>query len=260
MTRRHLALFLFVFAGVCQGTGVWFKTPAQLKANSPEWALLKFGIFSRAGGLKVVSSLEDCPTPTPLFAWVTHRLSARETLSPAAGRRLGTELNEKLGACFSGVEINAEPMPSLAPWFLEFAKEVRAALDKKYVLHVATPAEWDASMRLHLLTAIDGVDLMIYDTGARNAPAYKRHVREALNFGIGAPADKGITFGFPAYPDKTKKHRRGVEVLANVQALLDEEPGLRRAFCGKRRRVAIYCGETMTAEESKAAALLTCPE
>lgn len=264
MPRRHLFLCFLVAPTICLAYGAWFRTVEEMKPGTVSWAFVKWGIFSRSGNLKLVQPLKGCPKSVPLTAWITHRISPRETLSAKAAQHLANQLNRSLGDCFTGVELDVEPLPNLTPWFSEFAKTLRDHLDKRYRLQAAIPSDWPHEMSLNLLSVIDGIDLMIYDTGAKNPTEYQNQVSRALALTKKTSPEKQLTFGFPAYQDRTKKHRPEVENLSHIESLLAARKELWQTLCGPNRKIALYAGWTAFPEEFQIAKRLTsqavCPK
>jgi len=268
IVRFAVLVSLFAF-----GDGFWFRSPRQLEHSPflPEFVLLKWGVFSKTGWVSVrrddVNHGFLCRSKIESFAWITHRLSEGEVLSSAAANKLGVELNRLLHeTCFSGVELDIEPIPSGSQWLKGFLREIRAKLKAEYRLHAAIPPvssenwvglTWKEQEALSVLEEIDGVDLMLYDTGAANEKKYIDLLHENFRFAKKAMSqfsNKKMVLGFAAYKDKTKKHRLTVENLKIALKALKEFPDSKNLLCHPLSlRVVYYAGWTMDGEDVKVA-------
>lgn len=274
--RRTLTIFLLILPVVANGDGAWTKTAEAYLAGLSDptftwdFGLLKAGIFSRSGSLTI--TLEGawrsklCAASRRPTAWVTHRLETGETLTRDTASRLAKELNLLLKeGCFDGVELDVEPLKDLPDWLMVFTKELRTKLDRSFRLTMAIPTvsertagetTWSVRAALKLLSTVDGLDLMIYDTGAATTEAYATYVRHALGFSVKATRrflGKTITLGLPAYADMTLKHRKGIETIDTAKRVFLEEERLVKILCGASVRVAYYSGWTITSEEMRTA-------
>lgn len=240
--------------------GAWFKTPPNgpLAPFTPDFFLLKTAAFSNGGKLKTYLGSAElkkaCAAGKDVVAWVSHLLSPGEVMSPESAKRLAGELNTLLSPvpCAKGVELDVEPLEDLPPWFTLFCQTVRTHLDKRFVLTAAIPALWREPSALLLLSVVDGLDFMIYDTGAKTVDEYAPTLKAAVNFA--GLTEKTILLGLPAYPDKTKKHRPGVENIKAVTKTLEGLPQASTALCRPNLRFAYYAGWTMTDAEKREAA------
>lgn len=276
LTVLSLAVFLLIFPSFAVGDGAWTKTWEAYVAglNDPsfpwDFGMIKAGIFSRDGSLKV--TLEGawrekiCLTPRKPVAWVTHKLEPGEKLTREAGARLAKDLITLVKeGCFGSVELDIEPMPELPPWLVDFVTAVRKPLDGVFGVSLAIPTvsertagstTWSVRSALKALSVADGLDLMIYDTGAATTEQYATYVRHALGFSVKASRKylgKSITLGLPAYTDVTLKHRKGIETVDTAKRVFLEEERSVKMLCGASLRVAYYAGWTITSEEKRTA-------
>lgn len=190
------------------------------------------------------------------YFWVTHRLSAGEVLTGEAGKKLGSELNGLAGKA-KHIELDIEPLKDPAT-VTEFLKGVRETLSPELKLTIAAPftAEtkseansWTREQFEHVIGYVDGIELMVYDTGAKTKEEYLGLFENNLS-AAGAWQElypsKIFTVGLPAYPDKTKLHRPAVESLAVVS-----ESALLKSGKFSKMRFAVYAGWTLTEEDKK---------
>ena len=249
--------------------GAWLQGPDRIplalvdRTYVPEFHVVKTAVFSNNGTPKASHPHAQyrltCGREAALesHAWVTHRLSAGERLSPEAGRKLGTELTKLLKeTCLSAVELDVEPMPAPPEWLVPFLKAVRATLVSDYELRLAIPPvtaaplrglSWRPADALRVLEAVDGLDLMLYDSGASDAAAYEKIVAEAFGFAAAVSTGKRLVLGLPAYKDKHKPlHPLDVENLSVAQTALGKlSKDKARLLCDGRARLAYYAHWTM---------------
>lgn len=239
----------------------------------PDFTLIKAGIFSKTGNLKEVLSREElketCSENPHFEVWVTHRLSKGETWEEKAGTLLGKSLKKQLeGTCVRAVELNAEPLPDVPDWFLKFLSNVKKEagnLSIRLAVHALSEKKlegptWNKALVEKLLPSVDGVDLMMYDTGLKEKESYSELLvnafKEVEAWAKGHPA-KTFVIGVPAYYDKTRLHRSDVENLKSVLfALSRHQPNEKAPWCNRQIRFAIYAGWTMTAEDKTITQLL----
>lgn len=272
-TFAILALALWPVCGV-GSFGVWAradKTPFNTARFEPDFTILKLGAFSNSGVLKPLltnAQLGDqCARRKRIDVWVAHKIGATETISGGAGERLGKQLNQILGpSCVEAVELDIEPMPMIPPWFLNFLGHVRRSLAPRFRLHLAVPLittdaipgpHWPAHEVVTLLQALDGIDIMAYDTGAQSPGEYSQWLAHSVR-SLGAHLDhfsnKVITLGLPAYHDRTALHSNANESpLAALTALMQLNPAL---TCRAGVRYAFYAEWTMTPNDRTMAARL----
>lgn len=183
---------------------------------------------------------------------MTHRMGSGETLTKAAGEKLGKALRSFEGqARFIELDIEPLPEPGVLKVFLQGVKE-KFGPDLKLTL--ATPflsprkteaISWDQTQFEQTIPLVDGLEVMVYDTGAQTEAQYLAHFENALNavetWKERYP-QKVFTVGVPAYPDKTKLHLPQVENLSVIakSKLLEKFPSA---------RLAIYAGWTMTEKD-----------
>lgn len=178
-------------------------------------------------------------------------MSPNEKLTEAAGQKLGAALN-----VFSGkakyLELDIEPVKDPAT-LVEFLKGVREKLSPDLKLTIAAPFvsdkkseanSWTRAQFEHVIPYVDGLELMVYDTGAKTKEEFLSHIQNNSD-AVGAwqelyPAKKFL-MGLPAYPDKTKLHRPEIENLAVVN---ERAKTLNNA-------VAIYAGWTLTETDQR---------
>lgn len=239
--------------------------PLAVWANSPQpegadRALLKVAAFHRSGTatpkLSPAELKKTCGGPLKHVAWVAHRLQPGERLDRKAGVRLGEELEALLRkGCFEGVSLNMEPLPTPPAWLPAFLQGIRSALALPLSMAVPPISEgkhpgltWTRKETLNTLAHLDGLDFMIYDTGESKA-AYQKIVHQTISVAaVQATWNKTLTFGLPAYPDKTKLHPAEVENLKTLNDILQRLP-MDRAYCGPRRRLAVYAAWTWTDQD-----------
>jgi hypothetical protein len=271
---RLLTLLIFLVSTTALAHGAWFKNPSQIalyrsrSRDALTLAIVKKGVFNRRGKVTFESfteTAEFCGKPMARVAWITHRLSKGETLSKESGSHLGKELNRRLPRpCFTGVELDIEPLASPPPWLFEFLTGVRETLvDFRWSLAVppvsTIPIEgfsWKPEEAIRVLEIAHGLDFMIYDTGSEKGEQYARTLKETLAFTDEASArfpGKSFVLGLPAYPDKTRLHRAAVENLIEVELALKTVPSLPgKGLCRPEVQWAVYAGWTMTATDHAA--------
>lgn len=259
-------VYLFSSLSFATSFGAWYKNPEQAALSeifSPAFHLLKIGIFSKMGVLKILHPKKKiqalCQTGTAWEGWITHRLSPGETLSKEAGETLGAALNTfSQGTCLKRMEIDLEPLKEATPWLLEFLKGVKSQAPHLEI-RLAVPAlsdtplsgfTWTKKSLESVLEVSDGADLMLYDTGLGDPKAYTRLVTEAIRFALSQTPRKSIVLGLPAYNDKTKYHHRPAENLSSaLKALQTFSPEELRAVCLKKIRFAYYAGWTLVEKD-----------
>lgn len=264
-----MCLLVLMVSGLLRADiGVWEKTLRQYRLDStfqPSFTIVKYGVFGRSGKLKLSQDLAQdsnfaskvCLRPR-VEAWVTHRLSNGESLGSQAATVLGSELN-KIPSCIRAVELDIEPIPFPTPWLIEFLRIVRASLKDSLELRIAIPVlspvairglSWTPVQAESVLSVVDGLDIMVYDTGAKSRLEYEMLVDQtkdvALRLLVGHPK-KQIVLGLPAYPDRTTFHNREIENLSVAVGLLTGSG--KDWSCRKRFRFAIYGGWTMSSKD-----------
>lgn len=245
------------------GTGAWVKDPPVPRGDLVGFFLVKAGVFHRSGRLKGTLSApakkRTCPSSQGArpsdTAWITHRLGDGERLTATAGTVLGGALAAELAdGCFVAVELDVEPMPTPPDWLVPFLRAVRAALPRQYRLQVAVPPvtghptpglRWTPEAARPVRDAIDGLDLMLYDTGAASAAAYQAIVADGAAFAAESSAvGKHTVLGLPAYRDRTPRHPLHIENLAVALEPLHNQAFL-TAYCAGRIELAFYAYWTM---------------
>lgn len=263
--------FLLLFSGAwlaaeAAAVGAWWTDVPKLetwRAHASDPAIVKRAIFSTKGKVRWLPTRLESPSCGGLeraWAWVTHRLSPGERLEVAAGKALGAELAKGLGPCYSAVQLNIEPMPAPPDWLIPFLKAVKDRLPSGVSLRLAAPPvtmvplsgpSWRPDAAADVLRAADGLDLMLYDTGARDADSYARVLGEAGSFARHASRSEGkyrLLLGLPSYPDRTRLHDRGTENLEAAWKALPRLPAIaREGWC--TADVAVYAGWTATAAD-----------
>lgn len=272
MRKRAWGVILCLLANPCLANGLWIRAPSEATEHttsgfSPDFLLLKLGAFSGDGFFSPKwnsSQLEAlCRKKAKAGAWVTHRLSADEILSPKAGTKLARNLNLKLsGSCFFQVELDIEPLRSAPPWLATFLRSVRTELKQDYRLSLAIPPvyekpvsgfSWKSEEAKFILEEVDGLDPMNYDTGCNTRQCYLEVLQSVFAFArsvVEQTPKKSVLFGFPVYKDRTKKHRLEIENLGHVLLALQniKEP---KFLCTERIRFAYYAGWTMDREDGE---------
>ncbi len=161
-----------------------------------------------------------------------------------------------LGA--DGVHLNVEPVPSWTGGYLEFLREVKAAIGE-HTLSVAaypppTPLQpagevhWELPFMREVCRNANELAIMAYDTGITSAPVFEglisRWTRE-LAATLSPPSAGGCEWlmGIPAYDDDKDYHRPEVETIEHsLKGLLS---GLRSTKGAEHfRGVAIYASFT----------------
>lgn len=257
--RRHsswgpplLALVVALFSPPAAGAtdvGCWWKQgqPPPELGSFCDFFLLKRGVFSQRGRLSPRHA--HGKNPEKHTAWITHRIGPlRETLSAAAGTQLGKELKGIAGA----IELDIEPLPSARDWLPPFLTAVKQALPTT-PLTLAVPffsekpetvVSWTEESFRKVLPAVDGLDIMVYDTGAETPVAYEAILERNLALATRLAAEfpqKHFRLGLPAYPDKTRRHRPQVENLPNALEVIKKRGPLPASI-----GFAIYAGWTLT--------------
>jgi hypothetical protein len=275
MPRERLSLLLLFFLPIClnlraHADGVWLKNEPPPDGLSAGLQILKAGVFGRGGTFTPQSKASPTPCPAALIprriAWVTHRLAAEETISAEAGEKLGSKLADYLPRhCFRGVELDVEPLPEPPAWLAPFLRGVKRKLGAGLFLSLAIPPvassplpglSWRPAQALGILEAVDGLHLMIYDTGLVTPDAYEALLRETAKLvgdWRGKFPDKEILLDLPTYYDRTRKHRLDVENLRVVQRAWKDFPA---ELCLPRVDWAFYAGWTMTPDDVASAASL----
>ncbi len=264
---RNALLFLVLTAWTPSafGVGLWTKSPGNLtlysatRYFSPDFFLVKAAVFARNGTIKLEwpfeSLLETCGKKFSTTAWVTHWLASGETLLPSGGKALAENINAQLlGTCFSSVELDIETLPQPPAWLAAYLTEVRRVLSQSYSLSIAIPVvsahpppggAWSPEQANAVLGIIDGLDIMVYDTGSATDVEYGKLLAENLQYAAGVVKKnpkKQMTLGFPAYKEGNPKiHNVDVENLTIVKTVLKELPKDKaRILCDGRVRVAYY--------------------
>ena len=258
----------FVFTHLAQASGAWYQNFSQVPYPlnpdfDPEFIILKAGIYSKEGALKWVLDQKDsknlCSSKREAYAWVTHRLSGNESLSVEAGTKLGANLKKALAnTCFKGIEIDMEPLDAKSAWLPGFLKALKSSLDPALRLHLAIPAlsahkipgsYWDLSSGVAILEIIDGLDVMLYDTGLASSKDYGALFKNAFFFAmelVKLGPEKKITLGLPTYKDKTKLHQLNAENLSPiVETLKPFTPFQLKHYCLGNVRFSYYAGWTL---------------
>lgn len=252
--------------------GAWYKSVEQIpelatQTFHPGFIILKIAAFSKKGNMWGVQSLEKiqefCGKGEKLEAWVTHKIGKRETLGQAQGAVFAKELNTLIkNTCIKRIEIDLEPLKEASPWLLDFLGVVKAQTPGLEI-RLAVPAlsakalpghSWTKNSIEKVLEKIDGVDIMLYDTGLKSSAAYTTLVKEALRFSLNKGKGKAVVLGLPAYQDKTKFHHLETENLTNVQTALETfTPQELVPLCLKKIRLSYYAGWTLFDSELQSA-------
>lgn len=254
--------------------GAWYKEIPKIPKTKrgsflPSFVILKLGVFSHSGELTLAPKISEaqlashCASSIESIAWVTHRLSENETLKDSAGKTLGQNLSKILAkSCFSAVEIDMEPLSEAHPWLEAFLKGARETLPQKIKLRLAVPIlsphklsgnYWTLRDGVKALEWVDGLDVMAYDSGAKDTVEFSETFKNTFFFVMElvkqAPG-KEIIVGLPAYQDQTKLHRVDAENLNTVlSTLIPFTPFQTKPICSGEIKLAYYAGWTITKKD-----------
>ncbi len=234
----------------------------------PSFLILKTGIFSKSGNLKTVGEASQwkslCDKDYRLIAWVTHRLGKKDSLSVTAAELLGNDLNKALTkSCFSAVELDIEPLTGNEEWLVEFLTQLKSTLSPKLKLRLAVPfiaensqaSSWKKAAARKILSAIDGLDVMLYDSGSQNSADYLKLLTENIrlaNQWASEKPEKTIYLGIPAYHERTKLHLDNFENIASfIQAGKSLLPNDVTKICTGNVALSFYAGWTLSPEDRK---------
>jgi hypothetical protein len=240
----HSLLILIATGSTAHATGLWVKSPGNLTIYAatryfvPDVFFVKTAVFGRAGDLHLIHTFEalvdTCGKKFQTAAWVTHWLAADESLKTSSAKTFAENLNAQLlGTCFTSIQIDLEPLPEPPPWLVPWLKEVRRLLSPSYALTLAIPTvtprkleapTWTPEQAKSVVDVIDGLDLMIYDTGVTTDADYGKLLVEAFDFAetvMKSGPKKIVTLGLPAYKaGNPKVHNIEVENLSVAKILL----------------------------------------
>lgn len=259
MTQRSYAQYtlligLFFSNALFAGWGTWVKDPLSVN-KTMAFALLKSAVFGKEGNLEPALTEKDiaavCQTGVEMRAWITHKVGFEEVITPEAGTRLGEGIAALLKkSCFTAVELDIEPLRTPPFWLAPFLKNVKAKLPKSLSLHLAVPTitaepktkwPWTTTQANAVLEAVDGFDLMNYDTGHSEKEPYQRIVADAVQFISQAPSTKHFVLGFPAYHERTPRHFARSENLEVAQMGLKRlDTAAAKALCPARIEFSFY--------------------
>ena len=252
--------------------GAWYQEPQQITSTknrgfSPEFVILKAGVFSTAGKLTLSPHTPNKKSKTPCInhsksiAWITHRLSPTETLAEESGKVLGREISQKIDTqCFSAIELDIEPLKKAEPWLESFLKGVKTNLNPDLKLRLAIPILspqtidgqfWSLRDGVSAFGWVDGLDVMAYDSGIKSSKEYGQLFKNTFFFVMELnrqSPEKKIIMGLPAYDDQTKLHRKETENLETVLAVLKPfTPFQLKPYCANEIEFAYYAGWTLSA-------------
>ena len=274
VSTRALCLLLVTLAGfpalAAPGWGAWMREKDDVVGglgnlpSIPAFLVMKAGIFDKTGGLRIVAQhervLDFCRRNVEMHAWVTHRVGKKTGLNRAGGQTLGGHLNKLLDeSCFASVELDMEPIGEPAPGMIEFLEEVRRTMRKDRKLYVALPpiappttkgltfTEADAEK---VLAVVDGIDLMLYDTGLDDRRDFGKVIERGVAFAKKHPG-KDVRLGLPAYYDEGRfLHRLGIESsTVAVETLRGLLPNALETLCSPEVRILYYAYWTLKRED-----------
>lgn len=270
ITIGYLLLFSrFLFA---YELGAWYKRapeiPRALNTRfSPTFLILKAGIFGANGSIKTVGEVKDwkklCSENYKLTAWLTHRLKKSQQLSPSDAENLGREIARNFSStCFQAIELDIEPLTGEEPWLSEFLKKLKMTLADSYQIRMAIPLlseekttglSWKKEQAKKLLSHIDGIDLMLYDSGSKTKEAYASLLEYNLTAAkdiLVTSSDKSVLLGIPAYHDRTALHKDNIEnINAFISALKARSLADNSPICTGKIKMAFYAGWTLSPED-----------
>lgn len=232
-------------------TGCWWNSTALRGSlnTTCDFYLVKWGIFSRSGYLQPLKA------PSSPYIWVTHKLSAGEKFTVAQANQLAAALNKIKDV--KQIELDIEPLPN-ADDVAVFLKNVRQKLSPNLSLRIATPffssqnwpgRSWKEVDFAKVIPHVNGIDLMIYDTGAKTESEYRSILEENLAAALRwmeLNQSLEVTLGLPAYPDKTKRHNPASENLAVAKDVFAKN----KAALPTRLSLAAYAGYTLTEDDA----------
>ena len=166
-----------------------------------------------------------------------------------------------LGA--DGIHLNIEPIPSGAPGYLEFLRDVKAAIGDHTLSVAAYPpplsdepddeGHWRAPFIREVCRNADELAFMAYNTGSTSAAGFETLIAawtRQLAAALPSPKAGGCEWlmGVPAYDEEEEYHRPDVETVEH--SLRGVADGLRGAGAPENfKGVAIYA--SFTADERK---------
>ncbi len=164
-----------------------------------------------------------------------------------------------LGA--DGVQLNVEPLPDGTRAYLDFLREVKAAIGPDKILSVAAypPAtdlhpfpdvHWSLAFTAEVCAIADEMAFMAYDTALPDPRLYEGLVADwTSDLARTLPDHCHWSIGVPAYEDDEPWHRPGVETIshgiAGVRRGLARLDAVPATFTG----IAVYASWTTDAEE-----------
>jgi hypothetical protein len=218
------------------------------------------------------------PERAGAFLAEIHRLAPEIQVIPWTGGNLNTDVqlqDEKqrrgfvshaqrlieLGA--DGVHLNVEPLKSGTAAYIEFLREIKAAIGKHRLSVAAYPpptafqpdseVHWELSFMREVCKSTDEIAVMAYDTGITSAQDYEKTLSawtRQLAATLPPPSGRGCEWlmGVSAYDDDKDYHRPDVETIEH--SLNGIVAGLRGIKIPSNfRGVAIYA--SFTADERK---------
>src|SRR5215469_3554679 len=230
------------------------------------------GWRSKAGIVRYV------PERAGAFLAEIHRLAPQIRVLPWTGGNAGSDVQLKdekqrrgfaaharrlieLGA--DGIHLNVEPVKSDTAAYLEFLREVKAAIGEHTLSVAAYPPpaagqsdgdfHWQLPFMRKVCRSADEIAVMAYDTGSTSAPGYESLLSawtRQLAAALPPPSAGGCEWlmGVSAYDDDTEYHRPDVETIEH--SLNGIVAGLRGIKIPPNfRGVAIYA--SFTADERK---------
>lgn len=252
--------------------GAWYKRapeiPRALNTRfQPSFLILKAGIFSTNGSLKIVGEPKDwkklCSENYKLIAWLTHRLKKGQQLTSANGENLAREIAKNFSpSCFQAIELDIEPLTGEEPWLVEFLTSLKKILAGSFELRMAIPlvseekiagASWKKENVRALLSHVDGIDLMLYDSGSKTKETYAALLNYNLTTAkelLNSMTGKSILVGIPAYHDRTALHKDNFEnINAFISVLKSRTLAENSPLCTGQIRMALYAGWTLSPED-----------
>jgi len=211
-TKQHLR-YLFAFT-------TYFKADGSF---SPSYT------YARA----FVAAFHQHNQHTALLAWVGLPYQHVEFANPQVRSTLISFITSLITtAGFDGVHINAEPLPSGDPHYLQFLDELRLALTPTQLLSVASlpwmstleswllpanPYRWTSSYYHAVASRVDQIVAMTYDSQTVVPVLYRLWMREQVQGIRQSISDRpiGLLIGISLSREQTSSHRPEVESLAN---------------------------------------------
>lgn len=262
---KCIAAAATILCGGSWAGGVWVKAPDDIALASaargyiPDYAIVKLATFDAVGNFRLVhtysSIIDACGRAQGTQGWISYRKDQPGPLTSQSGKTLGTKMNEDLiGACYTPLHLEIEPLTGQETWLPTYLKALRDTLnpDRELLLVVPpvttkklTGLSWTPESAGKALELIDGLSIMLYDTGIASPQDYRDLIKETftlLNSLKKKFPQKKFVVNLPAYINgKAGLHTLMAENLREVKRALSElEPEHAKVLCGSTVRLAHF--------------------